>query len=81
MNVLAINSGSSSLKFKVIEFDESADMVDSRRLSIRHEGSVEAIGPAARLMLLRDGKLVTQVVREVATHAEAVRSMIQMLEE
>ena len=81
MNVLAINSGSSSLKFKVIEFDESADMVDSRRLSIRHEGSVEAIGPAARLMLLRDGKLVTQVVREVATHAEAVLSMIQMLEE
>jgi acetate kinase len=25
MNVLAINSGSSSLKFKVVEFDESAD--------------------------------------------------------
>ena len=81
MNVLAINSGSSSLKFKVIEFDESADVVDSRRPSIRHEGSVEAIGRAARLMLLRDGKLVTQVVREVATHAEAVRCMMQMLEE
>ena len=81
MNVLAINSGSSSLKFKVIEFDESADAADSRRSSIRHEGSVEAIGPAARLMLLRDGKLVTQVVREVATHDEAVRCMMQMLEE
>jgi acetate kinase len=81
MNVLAINSGSSSLKFKVIEFDESADVTDSRRPSIRHEGSVEAIGPAARLMLLRDGKLVTQVVREVATHAEAVRCMMQMLDE
>ena len=81
MNVLAINSGSSSLKLKVIEFDESADAADSRRPSIRHEGSVEAIGPAARLMLLRDGKLVTQVVREVATHAEAVRCMMQMLEE
>ena len=81
MNVLAINSGSSSLKFKVIEFDESADAADSRRPSIRHEGSVEAIGPAARLMLLRDGKLVTQVVREVATHAEAVRCMMRMLEE
>ena len=81
MNVLAINSGSSSLKFKVIEFDESADVTDSRRPSIRHEGSVEAIGPAARLMLLRDGKLVTPVVREVATHAEAVRCMMQMLDE
>jgi acetate kinase len=81
INVLAINGGSSSLKFKVVTFDESADAADSRRTSIRHEGSVEAIGPAARLMLLRDGKLITQVVREVATHAEAVRCMMQMLEE
>lgn len=81
MNVLAINSGSSSLKFKVVEFDGSADAADSRRPSIRYEGSVEAIGPTARLMLRRDGKPVTQVTREVATHAEAVRCMMKMLEE
>lgn len=31
MNVLAINSGSPSLKFKVVEFDESADAADSRQ--------------------------------------------------
>ena len=81
MNVLAINSGSSSLKFKVVEFDGPADAADSRRPSIRDEGSVEAIGPTARLMLRRDGKPVTQVTREVATHAEAVRCMMKMLEE
>ena len=81
MTVLAINSGSSSLKFKVVEFNGPADAADSRRPSIRYEGSVEAIGPTARLMLRRDGKPVTQVTREVATHAEAVRCMMQMLEE
>ena len=49
MNVLAINSGSSSLKFKVVEFDESADAADGRQLCIRYEGSVEELGPAAKL--------------------------------
>ena len=47
MKVLAINSGSSSLKFKVVEFDESTDAADNRQLNIRYEGVVEQIGPAA----------------------------------
>ncbi|MBK5282018.1 MAG: acetate/propionate family kinase [Nitrospiraceae bacterium] len=81
MNVLAINSGSSSLKFKVVEFGDPADVADSRRPSIRYEGSVKEIGPAAGLMLRRNGKQVTQFTRGVATHAEAVRCMMQMLEE
>ena len=81
MNVLAINSGSSSLKFKVIEFDNSADAVDSRRPSIRHEGSVEEIGPAARLMLRHSGKTVVETRGPVSTHAEAVQRLMQMLEE
>jgi len=38
MNVLAINSGSASLKFKVVEFDDSADSIDSRQPSIHYEG-------------------------------------------
>ena len=80
MNVLAINSGSSSLKFKVVEFDESADAAHNRQPSICYEGSVEEIGPAARLMLRRDGKPVTQFTREVATHADAVRCMLDMVE-
>jgi acetate kinase len=79
MNVLAMNSGSSSLKFKVVEFDDSADAANSRQPSIRYEGSVEEIGPTARLMLRCGGKPVTQVTREVPTHAEAVRCMLDML--
>ena len=81
MNVLAINSGSSSLKFKVVEFDDSADAAAHRHPSIRYEGSVEDIGPAARLMLCRDGITVVQTTRPVSTHAEAVLCMMQMLEE
>ena len=81
MNVLAMNSGSSSLKFKVVEFDVSADAADSRQPSIRYEGSVEEIGPAAKLMLRLDGKTVVQSTSIVSTHAEAVQHMMQMLEE
>lgn len=81
MNVLAMNSGSSSLKFKVVEFDESADAADSRQPSIRYEGSVEEIGPAARLLLRRAGATILENRRVVATHAEAVQCMMQMLEE
>jgi acetate kinase len=81
MNVLAINSGSSSLKFKFVEFDESADAPDNRQPNIRYEGSVEEIGPAAKLMLRLAGKTVVQTTRTVSTHAEAVQHMMQMLEE
>ena len=81
MNVLAINSGSSSLKFKVVEFGESAGAADSRHPGVRYEGSVEEIGPAASLLLRRAGMTILQNRRAVATHAEAVRCMMQMLEE
>jgi len=81
MNILAINSGSSSLKFKVVEFSESAGAADLRKPDIRYEGSVEEIGPAAGMTLRRDGRLVTQFTGGVATHAEAVRCMLDMLED
>jgi len=81
MKVLAINSGSSSLKFKVVEFDEAVDGADSRHPSIRYEGSVEKIGPAAKLMLRLAGKTVVEATRSLSTHAEAVRCMLDMLED
>ncbi|MGZ8374735.1 MAG: acetate/propionate family kinase [Nitrospira sp.] len=81
MNVLAINSGSSSLKFKVVEFDNSADAAAHRHPSIRYEGSVEAIGPTAKLLLSCDGKTVAQTIENVSTHAEAVQRLMQMLEQ
>ena len=80
MNLLAINSGSSSLKFKVVEFDESQKPDARFTMSSRYAGFVEEIGPAAKLMLRLDGKIVVQSTSIVSTHAEAVQHMIQMLE-
>lgn len=80
-NVLAINSGSSSLKFKVIEFDESPKTAARFTASSRYEGFIEDIGPAAKMMLRPAGKTMVQTTGIVSTHAEAVRCMIQMLEE
>jgi acetate kinase len=81
MNVLAINSGSSSLKFKVVEFDVSAGAPVNQQPNIRYEGSVEEIGPAAKLMLRLAGKTVVQTTRTVSTHADAAQHMMQMLED
>ncbi|MDH5739889.1 MAG: hypothetical protein OEY77_06145 [Nitrospira sp.] len=81
MNVLAINSGSSFLKFKVVEFGGSAGAAASRDPSIHYEGSAEGIGPATKLMLRRGGKMVVQATDTVSTHAEAVQRLMQMLEQ
>jgi acetate kinase len=81
MNVLAINSGSSSLKFKVVEFDESPKPGAPLIMRSRYAGFVEDIGPAAKLMLRLDGKTVAQTTRVVSTHAEAVKYLMQTLEE
>jgi acetate kinase len=81
MNVLAINSGSSSLKFKVVECSESAGAVECPHPSIRYDGSIQEIGPAARLTLCVAGKTVLQKTAAVSNHAEAVQHMTRMLEE
>ena len=81
MNVLAINSGSSSLKFKVIESDESPKTAARVTTSSRYEGFVEDIGPAAKLMLRPAAKTVVQTMHAISTHAEAVQCMMKMLEE
>jgi acetate kinase len=80
-NVLAINSGSSSLKFKVIEFDESPRTAARFTASSRYEGFIEDIGPAAKIELRPAGNTVVQSISTVSTHAEAVRCMMKMLEE
>ena len=81
MIVLAMNSGSSSLKFKVVTFDESPKTAAPVVTSSRYDGSVEEIGSAARLMLRLAGKTVVQTTETVSTHTNAVQHMMRMLEE
>jgi acetate kinase len=80
-DVLAINSGSSSLKFKVVEFDESPKTTARLATNSGYEGFVEDIGSAAKLMLRLAGNTIVQSTGTVSTHVEAVRCMMQMLEE
>jgi acetate kinase len=62
--VLAINSGSSSLKFKVVEFDESPKIAAHFTTSRRYEGFVEEIGPAARLPVTATYPRLQQTLHE-----------------
>jgi acetate kinase len=64
MNVLAINSGSSSLKFKVVEFDEPPKTAVRVTMSSRHEGLVEETGSAARLPVTATYPRLQQTLHE-----------------
>ena len=81
MNILAMNSGSSSLKFKLVEFDETAGGGAGRQPYVRCDGSIENIGSAGTLLLRRAGATILQNRRAVGSHVEAVQCMVQMLEE
>lgn len=75
MNILAINSGSSSLKFKLVWVGETG------RCKVGYEGHVEDIGPSARMRVREDGKPAVAVDCRAATHAEAIRSVLERLRE
>lgn len=79
MNVLAINSGSSSLKFKLVKLGDSPN---SGHIPITcFKGSVENLGPKAKLQIGHPGGQILPPPRAVPTHTEAVQCMMQMLEE
>ena len=81
MRVLAMNSGSSSLKFKVVEVDDTPGISQRGKASIDYEGSIEDIGPAAKVRLRRHGVALTQGTESVSSHAGAVRRMMTLFKE
>ena len=81
MNILAINSGSSSLKCKVVTIDDDRKPGNGSTMSIQYEGSIEAIGPAASIHLRRAGVTIAKDTRSVPSHAEAVRCLLTLLKE
>lgn len=80
MNILALNSGSSSVKFKVVAVGETAGGTEARFARVRDEGAVEEIGPQARLAFLSDGERVSHEPRSIQSHTQAVRWMLKSLE-
>jgi acetate kinase len=64
MKVLAINSGSVSLKVKILEFDESPKTAARFTMNSRYEGFVEEIGFAARLPVTAAYSRLQQTLHE-----------------
>lgn len=81
MRVLAINSGSSSLKFKVVEVNPPLAAGDRAPVQVREHGLIEEIGPKATLTFHSDGKPAVHAAQPAVTHAEAVRWMLAVLQE
>ena len=75
MNILVINSGSSSVKFKLVDVGEAG------QCKVGYEGRIEDIGPAARMRIRESSKPMVTVACQAATHAEAIRSMLERLRE
>ncbi len=79
MKILAVNSGSSSLKFKLVEFDAGQGRMSAASPSIRAEGVVEEIGPSPRMRFRESGKAEVQIACHAATHAEAMHGVLERL--
>ena len=69
MNVLAVNCGSSSLKFRLV----ATDGAEQRALL---GGQVNAIGGDARLILHGEGTVAAERPVDAPSHAEAVHAML-----
>jgi acetate kinase len=68
MNVLAVNCGSSSVKFRLVAVEPGAPVDTTRALA---GGVVERLGAGARLAFERDG-VAERAEEPIADHAEAV---------
>lgn len=76
MNVLALNCGSSSLKFQVFAHDPAAASGDARRLA---RGVVDRIGDEATLAFQAEGSPATRTREPIRDHEAAVRQVLGWL--
>jgi acetate kinase len=75
MNVLALNCGSSSVKFRLLAVDPGADVTQARALA---GGIVDRLGPAADVRFEADGRS-EHAEEAVADHADAVDRLLRWL--
>ena len=79
MNVLAINSGSSSVKCKLVEVsDVPGDATQGAR--VHYDGVIADIGPAATLSFGGAGQQAATSTESLTTHVEAVQRVLRMVE-
>jgi acetate kinase len=75
MNVLALNCGSSSVKFALLAVEPEGPAARARELA---SGTVERLGSAARLTFARDGRAERRE-EPIADHAQAVERVLGWL--
>ncbi|WP_377193958.1 acetate/propionate family kinase [Ruegeria meonggei] len=75
-HVLALNAGSSSLKFALYE------LVEDNRPSMRWRGQIERLGDAPRLLAQSaGGRSINEPLTDTKTHDEAIRAFLKMARE
>src|SRR5262249_12258033 len=75
MNVLALNCGSSSVKFRLLAVDPDADVTQARALA---GGLLDRLGPTAHSTFEADGR-AERSEGPVADHADAVDRLLRWL--
>jgi acetate kinase len=81
MRVLVLNSGSSSVKFRVLNVDREASSRDIRPDRALIRGAVKGIGRTASLELEVEEKPRTTNTRLISDHREAVGWLFEQLEQ
>jgi acetate kinase len=79
MEILVLNSGSSSLKFQLIE--TSPELIQADRDRVRARGSIEKIGTDQAIISLEAGGEKTKYSQEVLEHRDAVGIAARCLEQ
>ena len=81
MRILVLNSGSSSVKFRVLDLvpEGSASGVRTDGTSVR--GTVKDIGGTANLELETEGTPPKKMTRQIADHHQAIRWLFEQLEQ
>ncbi|WP_170361751.1 acetate/propionate family kinase [Ruegeria arenilitoris] len=75
-HVLALNAGSSSLKFGLYE------LVEGNRPSMRWHGQIERLGDAPRLLAeSAGGRSINQALTDTQSHDEAIQAFLDMTRE
>ncbi len=77
MGVLVLNSGSSSLTFRILEVPERDGEEPNARLQTGLTSAVKGIGGQANLQCLGVGRLETREQRTIGDHAQAAEWMFE----
>lgn len=79
MRVLVLNSGSSSLKFRLFEVADAEPSGQQEAVHALIGGAVEGIGGMAVLQIRQNGDTASRLERQVQDHTEAVQWMFAHL--